>query len=198
MGHPHSHCADVHLVSGHHFADEAEAAPPQETSCTGRDEHLGLQIEPVEGGKVEVVVVGVRDEDHADAVDCSPGDRFLPAEVDDPAAEHRVGDDHEAVEPDRGAAVPEPRQRSGVRVSCRHGESDARAAEREAARCQEGETGLGLSRRARTSRAISRTSQTAPIRSATVFRVRRRTTGPVKRRGSRGERRAARKPIRRL
>ena len=60
MGHPHSHCADVHLVSGHHLTDEAEAASPQETSCAGRDEHLGAAVEPVEGGKVEVVVVAVR------------------------------------------------------------------------------------------------------------------------------------------
>jgi hypothetical protein len=36
--------------------------------------------------------------------------------VDDAVAEHRVRDDHETVEPDRDAAVPEPREPAGLRL----------------------------------------------------------------------------------
>ena len=35
----------------------------------------------------------VRDEDDAGSVEGPRGDRLLPAEVDDPCAEHRIGDD---------------------------------------------------------------------------------------------------------
>ena len=128
VGHPHPQRPDVHFVSGHNLADEAEAAPAQETSRARGDEYLGLPVEPVEGMKVEVVVMAVGDEDHARPVDGSGGDRFLPAEVDDPAAEHRVRDDHDTVESDRGTAVPEPRHRPGGRVSrCHGGVASARA-----------------------------------------------------------------------
>src|SRR5439155_11065552 len=116
-------------VSGHNLADEAEAAPAQETSRARGDDYLDLPVELVEGVKVEVVVMAVGDEDHAGPVDGSGGDRFLPAQVDDPAAEHRVRDDHETVESNRDAAVPEPSQRSGGRVSrCHGGVPSARAA----------------------------------------------------------------------
>jgi len=119
VGNPHAYRPDVHFVSGDDFADETEAASPQETAGTHGDDHLGAQVEPVEGAKVEMVVVDVRDEHHVDPVECRRVDRLLPAEVDDASAEHRVRDDKETVELDRDTAVSEPGQFAGLRFrSC--------------------------------------------------------------------------------
>jgi hypothetical protein len=58
-----------------------------------------------------MVVMGVGEEDDVDAGERRRVDRRLPAKMCDPAAEHGVRDDEGVVESDRGAAVPQPRQR---------------------------------------------------------------------------------------
>jgi hypothetical protein len=114
MRHAHPYIADARLVAANDFPDRTESAPAQEPTGTGRDENQGVPVEPFERGKVEVVVVDVRDEDDVGAMHGSRIDRALPPEVRDARTQHRVGDEKKTVEPNRGAAVSEPRQ-SGMR-----------------------------------------------------------------------------------
>ena len=55
-------------------------------------------------GQVEVVVVRVRDEDRVEARR-EVGDREEPAEVEDPSAQHRIGEQPGAVDLDQGRGV---------------------------------------------------------------------------------------------
>jgi len=52
--------------------------------------------------------VDVRDENRPDVLECGGVDASSAAQVEDPAAQHGIGDNEQAVQPDRGAAVPEP------------------------------------------------------------------------------------------
>src|SRR5436190_1978749 len=111
-----------------------KAGSTQETAWACRDQYLGAPVESVEGRKIEMVVMSVGNEDQVDAVEACRVDRGLTAEVEDPVAEHGVRDDEEIVELDRGAAMPEPRERSRSRL----GRFDA---ERTAGRGHVGEPG---------------------------------------------------------
>ena len=70
-------------------------------------------VESVEGGEVEVVVMDVRDEDGVDSAERERIDGSLAPQMEDPPAQHGIGDEEEAVELDPGAAMPQPRQRCG-------------------------------------------------------------------------------------
>jgi hypothetical protein len=125
VGDLHSESSDIHFLSGDDLPDEAKTASPQETTGSRRHEYLSAQVEPVEGGKVEMVVMDVGNEDHVDPGESCRVHSTLSAKVDDPVAEHGVRDDEDVVESDRDAAVPEPRQRSGLPLCGCRGERPA-------------------------------------------------------------------------
>ena len=63
--------AEIHLLAGVDLPDDTEPASAQQRAGAGGHEHLRAAVEPVERGKVEVVVMDVRDEDHVDSVERS-------------------------------------------------------------------------------------------------------------------------------
>ena len=94
-----------------HALEPALAQHPAEPA---RDDDGHLLAELLERGKVEVVVVRVRDEDGVDAAARSCRDRSRPPQVRDAVAQERIGQQAHAVE------IDEDRRMTDVFDAC-HG-----------------------------------------------------------------------------
>jgi F420-dependent oxidoreductase-like protein len=101
--------ANGRLIAGVHLGDLAEAAAGEQVSDPARDDDARVAAEAEERREVEVVVVGVGDEDRVHV-----GWRLLArgdaAEVQERATEHRVGDEPHAVQFEDTRAVADVEQ----------------------------------------------------------------------------------------
>jgi len=100
--------ADLELVARVHLAHALEPPSSQELPQSLWDHDRQEPVQTAERGVVEVVEMGVRDEDPLDRPQQSGVDRGLAAEMPHPAAEHGVGDEPRAVDVDHDGAVPQP------------------------------------------------------------------------------------------
>ena len=85
--------ADGDLVVDIDLGDLREALTPEHRRRTGWDHELGRAAETGERGKIEVVVMQVRDEGGVDPCDLVRPDGADAPEVRDPPSQHRIGDD---------------------------------------------------------------------------------------------------------
>ena len=88
-------------------------------AAAARRHHRRVRVEPAQRRLVEVVVVGVREQDRVEAAELARHRRLAP-QVRDPRAQQRVGDQARAAELEHGGRVPEP----GDAVA--HGRGDRR------------------------------------------------------------------------
>jgi hypothetical protein len=109
--------ADRELLAHLDLHDGLEPPLPQKpTQPSGHDDRQ-LLAELLQRGQVEMVVVGVRDEDRVDATDGAVRDARRAAEMRDAVSQHRIRQQADAVEVEMDRRVPyvfDPRQARSV------------------------------------------------------------------------------------
>lgn len=115
---------DADILARLNLDDVLEAAVPEERSEPSRADDRQLAAEPVERGKVEVVPVTMREQHCVDSAQSARRHGSDPPQMHDPAAEHRVGEQTDAVEIDDDRCMPDVRDLSSHYV----GEGDPSAA----------------------------------------------------------------------
>ena len=108
---PDREAADLNGVAGLDLADVLVTLSPHERAAALGDDEARAARHLAERGKVEVVVVEVRDEHRVDATDRTGVGRPSAAQMQHPVAQHGIGQEPSAVEVDDERPVPEPGDR---------------------------------------------------------------------------------------
>ena len=95
------------VAVGGHLEDVLEAPHAEEAADAARRDHRRRAPEPIQGGQVEVVVVGMGDEDCVDAAQGAGVDPHAAAQMRDAGPQQRVGEEADAVERDEHGRVPD-------------------------------------------------------------------------------------------
>ena len=104
--HPHAQLADLQALAGHGLDDLVARPAAHQVRADGRRDHGHAGGEPAQRGQVEVVVVGVGDQHRGEAVaGRRRGRRRDAADVADPRAQQRVGEQARAVDLDPRGGV---------------------------------------------------------------------------------------------
>jgi len=110
-----ANASEVELVPGRNLEDAGKPAPPYELARFPGNDHGQRAVELVERPEIQVVEVGMRDEDSVEHPERGGSDSLGAAQMPDPPAQRWVGDQARAVDLDDDRAVPEP----GDQVHCR-------------------------------------------------------------------------------
>jgi hypothetical protein len=102
--------ADRDLLSRGHLDDVLEATFAQERRQAARHDHRQLPPQALERREVEVVVVGVRQEDRVQVVQRLDVDARRPPQVRDAPAQQRVGEQPNPVELEEHGGVADVAQ----------------------------------------------------------------------------------------
>ena len=102
--------AAVDAVADVHFADTVEPGLAEQPSGAGGRQYLDGGPDSLEGGKVQMVEVDVREQDEVDVVQIRRRQRTASPEVRNPLGQQRIGDDPVPADVDERCGMPRPGQ----------------------------------------------------------------------------------------
>ena len=108
MGRTDADRADLDLLPSVELHNLPEPAPPDERAGAAGDDHGKRTVEAPERPEIEVVEVGMRDDDRVEPPEQVGGHLGLASEMPDAGTQNRVGHDPCAFEVDDDGAVPQP------------------------------------------------------------------------------------------
>jgi len=90
-GRAHNEASDPNLLAGIDLDDTFDAPPAEQPTAAARDDDGYRAAQALERGKVQVIVVEVRDKYPVESVELASVCRFCTPEVRHAVADHRVG-----------------------------------------------------------------------------------------------------------